>query len=239
MKKFLSTIFAMFLTCSCFSLFVGCDEGSHEEPPCEHNYVETQVEATCTKEGYNLFTCSKCNDSYKGDKVTPITNHSGIGKCKVCNADFDPMWKEFIDKNSGDDANNRVVLGGSDTVVLTYSDSYDCLISDLSYISDGVRFQDDVITFAYNSYDKKWTWVYSTSWGIVGTTIEGTAGGSFSEWSSRSGSLNCDIRTGSCKTDSDLLDTIKTLYNNILDKANAKLKECGYNITMENFGLSK
>lgn len=221
----------------------GTSQGNQETPPCEHDYVETQVEATCTEEGYNLFTCSKCQDSYKGETVIPVKNHTGIGKCKVCDADFDPMWKEFINKNSSDDNDNKIVFEGNPAVVLSYNNgyNYDCLISALIYVSDGTIYQEDILTFAYNSYDKEWTWLYSTELGFVDkdNPIEGSAGGKFSQWSSRSNSLNCDMRTGSCKTDSDLLDTIKALYNYILDTANAKLKECGYNITMENFGLSK
>lgn len=238
MKKILSAIVAMVMTSACFPLFAACGE-----PPCEHDYVETQVAATCTEEGYNLFTCSKCNDSYKGDKVTPTTNHSGIGTCKVCGAEFDPMWKEFIDKNSGNDPNNRVVIGGApDTVVLTYSGVYDCIISAVLLSGNEALYQNDIIMFAYNSYDKTWEWEYSTEIGLVAqedSGVTGEAGGSFSEWSSRSNSLNCSSRTGLCKNDSNLLDTIKKLYNNILNKANAKLQECGYNISMENFGLSQ
>ena len=260
MKKILSTIFVMILTCSCLSLFVGCGStessdgfsGSEkpsddhnsgfEEPSCEHDYVETTVKATCTEEGYTLFTCRKCNDSYKGDVTIPIVNHTGIGTCKICGAEFDPIWKEFIDKNSGDDPNNRIVFEGLNSVVLTYSNDYDCLISALSIKGNAVMYKESVLTFAYNAYDKEWIWVYTTEMGLIAeedSGVEGTASGRFSEWSSRSNSLNCSIRTGLCKSDSNLLDTIKELYNLILDKANAKLKECGYNITMENFGLSK
>ncbi len=206
---------------------------------CEHEYVETQVEATCTEEGYNLFTCSKCNDSYKGDKTTPVINHTGIGTCKACGADFDTMWKEFIDKNSEDDLG--IVFEGMPAVVLTYDNDYDCKISALSYQASESVHEENIITFAYNSYDKEWMWAYSTAFGItgLGDDITGTAGGSFTEWSSRSSSLNCSMRTGYCAKQSDLLDTIKELYNVILDKANAKLKECGYNFSMANFGLTK
>ena len=48
----------------------------------DHNYVaEKVVPATCTEEGYTVYKCSRCDDSYKGDKVA-ATGHS-FGEWKV------------------------------------------------------------------------------------------------------------------------------------------------------------
>lgn len=32
---------------------------------CEHEYEETNFDATCTEMGYTLYTCKICGDSYK------------------------------------------------------------------------------------------------------------------------------------------------------------------------------
>ncbi|MBO5773806.1 MAG: hypothetical protein J6R44_03130, partial [Clostridia bacterium] len=42
------------------------------EPACEHDYDEVVTDPTCEAEGYTTYTCSKCNDSYVGNKVDAI-----------------------------------------------------------------------------------------------------------------------------------------------------------------------
>lgn len=53
---------------------------------CQHKYVAgTPVAATCTTDGYTVYTCSLCSKSYKGDKVA--AGHKFVnGKCSVCGA---------------------------------------------------------------------------------------------------------------------------------------------------------
>ena len=53
---------------------------------CQHNYVAgTPVPATCTTDGYTVYTCSLCSRSYQGDKV-PAGHKFVSGTCTVCGA---------------------------------------------------------------------------------------------------------------------------------------------------------
>ncbi len=59
-----------------------CGEKETEEiPATKHNYNSVITAPTCTTEGYTTFTCEKCGDTYKGDKVS-ATGHS-FGGWKV------------------------------------------------------------------------------------------------------------------------------------------------------------
>ena len=64
-----------------------------------HKYVETVTKPTCTEKGYTTYTCSVCNDSYKGS-YTDSLGHSYVGGvCTRCGAK-DPNYKpavSFID----------------------------------------------------------------------------------------------------------------------------------------------
>ena len=56
-----------------------CGEG------CDHNYVKGNVvEATCTTNGYTVYTCSKCNTSYNGDEVKALGHKFNVEKCERC-----------------------------------------------------------------------------------------------------------------------------------------------------------
>lgn len=44
---------------------------------CEHEYTKTVVPATCTTDGYTLYTCTKCSHSYQSDPVT-ATGHKPV-----------------------------------------------------------------------------------------------------------------------------------------------------------------
>lgn len=56
-----------------------CGEG------CEHNYVKgSVVAATCTENGYTVYTCSKCNTSYNGDEVKALGHKFNVEKCERC-----------------------------------------------------------------------------------------------------------------------------------------------------------
>lgn len=56
-----------------------CGEG------CEHNYVKGDVvAATCTENGYTVYTCSKCNTSYNGDEVKALGHKFNVEKCERC-----------------------------------------------------------------------------------------------------------------------------------------------------------
>jgi len=62
------------------------DNSSVDSSKCKHDYIEKIVPPTCTQDGYTVFTCSKCKDSYKDEYVTAkhvfidyICTECGIG----------------------------------------------------------------------------------------------------------------------------------------------------------------
>ena len=66
-----------------------CNEvlvAQEEIPAVGHNYTSTIVAPTCMKEGYTLYTCSNCNDTYKESIINPI-DHVIVtinGKAPTC-----------------------------------------------------------------------------------------------------------------------------------------------------------
>lgn len=84
-----------------------CDEtGVHIDNNCDthcdtcgvsysnlgHSYaVLSKTPVTCTKDGYTTYKCSKCGNTYDGDKVTaPGHNDAdGDGKCDTCVQDME------------------------------------------------------------------------------------------------------------------------------------------------------
>lgn len=69
MRKFLSVILASLVLMSSFAFAVSAEE-------CAHNYVGTSVAPTCVEDGYTLFSCQKCGDSYRDyANGRPATGH--------------------------------------------------------------------------------------------------------------------------------------------------------------------
>lgn len=84
-----------------------CDEtGKHIDEDCDkfcdicgktfsfldHNYVAVFVKnATCTEDGYTTYECSKCGDTYQGDKVKAFghADADGDGHCDACGTDVE------------------------------------------------------------------------------------------------------------------------------------------------------
>ena len=75
----------------------GCDYTTKVEiPAAGHDYTEKVVKPTCGKGGYTLYTCKKCNDSYKDHQTKTLLHwygewtsngdgtHSAICKRKDC-----------------------------------------------------------------------------------------------------------------------------------------------------------
>lgn len=53
----------------------------------KHTYTQISVEPTCTRNGYEIHTCTKrgCADSYIGTEIIPATGHSfENGLCSIC-----------------------------------------------------------------------------------------------------------------------------------------------------------
>ena len=58
------------------------DEGSAPG----HSYVPTVVPATCTTQGYTVYTCARCSDSYAGNYTNPLGHSFGANNqtCAIC-----------------------------------------------------------------------------------------------------------------------------------------------------------
>ena len=52
-----------------------------EDKTCNHEYIQKQVvEVTCTTDGYTLFECGLCNDTYKGNIVRSQGHKTYVSK---------------------------------------------------------------------------------------------------------------------------------------------------------------
>lgn len=109
MKKIIFILFVLFLT--------GC--GFIPAPPCEHDYKESVVEATCQKEGTITKTCSKCLDTqlvtipmkehdYEENVVEPTCIDDGytLNTCKKCGVET----KKDIKNKLGHDYSDWEIL---------------------------------------------------------------------------------------------------------------------------------
>ena len=54
------------------------------EGVCQHNYVPTVTAPTCTEDGYTTYTCTLCNRSYIGNKVSATGHSYENGTCTSC-----------------------------------------------------------------------------------------------------------------------------------------------------------
>ena len=56
----------------------GCDYTTRKElPALNHDYQAVTVEPTCETDGYTIFTCSRCNDSYTADPTDQLGHQFG------------------------------------------------------------------------------------------------------------------------------------------------------------------
>lgn len=81
MKKLLTFLFCTALLVSVAAFWTGCD--SHT-----HSYTPEEISATCTEQGYTVYTCS-CGDSYT-DNIVPALGHDIISH----NANTDKLCTE-------------------------------------------------------------------------------------------------------------------------------------------------
>lgn len=58
MRKSLSIVLAVLMLCSAFAFSVSAEE-------CKHSYTPTNVAPNCVEDGYTLYVCGLCGDSYK------------------------------------------------------------------------------------------------------------------------------------------------------------------------------
>ncbi len=66
---------------------------------CVHDYLTEETEPTCTASGMMLLTCTKCGESHE-ELVSPPINHSGIGKCTMCNENIsDILGRQIKEAN--------------------------------------------------------------------------------------------------------------------------------------------
>ena len=70
-----------------------CGEGGE----CKHEYTETVVKPTCTKGGYTLHKCTKCDNSYRSDPTSAL-GHTGTDICDRCREDISEhtQMKQFL-----------------------------------------------------------------------------------------------------------------------------------------------
>jgi predicted MPP superfamily phosphohydrolase len=55
---------------------------------CQHDYAATVTAPTCTEQGYTIYTCSSCGDSYV-DSYTDPTGHTYVdGICSICGCSY-------------------------------------------------------------------------------------------------------------------------------------------------------
>ena len=55
-----------------------CDYTTYaEQPALNHDYQAVTVEPTCETDGYTIFTCSRCNDSYTADPTDQLGHQFG------------------------------------------------------------------------------------------------------------------------------------------------------------------
>lgn len=77
--------------------------------PCDHTFAAVQtVEPSCTEQGYTLYACSQCGQSYTDDftpakghtmreiVVEPTCTHQGYTThfCTVCGYEYSDAYKE-------------------------------------------------------------------------------------------------------------------------------------------------
>lgn len=55
-----------------------------EETACPHNYITDVIAPTCTTQGYTIYTCSICGDSYMDDYISAVGHNFENGVCSVC-----------------------------------------------------------------------------------------------------------------------------------------------------------
>ena len=80
-----------YVTCS------RCNFSTFEElKALGHDYESVIVDATCTKEGYTLHTCNRCNDSYT-DSYIPKLNHTESDWIIDSNASYETEGKKHIE----------------------------------------------------------------------------------------------------------------------------------------------
>ena len=64
-----------------------CDYSTYQEIPAfEHHYSNSTYEATCEEDGYTLYTCDYCGDSYKADVIEALGHDEVVyeGKEATC-----------------------------------------------------------------------------------------------------------------------------------------------------------
>lgn len=64
-----------------------------------HNYyVEQSVDATCLEQGYTVYTCSVCQNSYKGDYTEALGHDYVDGICHLCSVKDPDYTKVYTSK---------------------------------------------------------------------------------------------------------------------------------------------
>ena len=84
-----------------------------------HNYVAgTPVPATCTEDGYTVYTCSNCSDSYQSDKVT-ASGHNYVAGTPVARTCTEKGYTVYTCSNCSDSYQSDFVAEAGHTYVST------------------------------------------------------------------------------------------------------------------------
>lgn len=148
------------------------DNGTVDVAKCKHSYSQKIFPPTCDKQGYTLFTCPKCNDSYK-DEYVPA-NHQFVDYiCSDCGiGDSENAWKALIYwvvKNQNNNSNiceytletddgiySLMTISKKDDITLSFKNSdesevfemeiYDSEKCKINYILDGEGCGDKILS---------------------------------------------------------------------------------------------
>lgn len=140
-RKNLITICCVFLVISC-SFFFGCEE---PDPDHVHEYVKTQISATCQEKGYTLNKCS-CEDEFKSDEVDAL-GHDFTEFVSNNDATFESDGtKTRTCKREGCGVSETVTDEGSKLVAIEPSITFRSLST-----TDVNEFQNSVFSFCFKN----------------------------------------------------------------------------------------
>lgn len=114
----------------------------NQDEKCSHKYTLIESEATCTSAGYDIFKCSKC-DNTKKEYKDELGHTTTEGTCSRCGESFGPWRIDFyVDEFNlpTDDAyirNDPLFAGTFSNSATTNSNMYAVIIMD----SDGIAIK--------------------------------------------------------------------------------------------------
>ena len=120
--------------------------GAEYGEPLGHEYIETVVAPTYTSEGYTVFECTRCKDSYIGNRVPvkPIPDVEEIAVEKTTYNEVDISWKNI----SGVDGYYVECYVGDQWKQINCSADGDRVAAKLSGLSAGLKYKVRIAAYA-------------------------------------------------------------------------------------------